>query len=46
MEEEILALQLELTRKSEQVKELLIKCADMKKEIAMLKEQLNGCNSA
>ena len=46
MEEEIQALQLELVRKSEQVKELLIKCADMKKEIARLKEQLDGCNSA
>ena len=46
MEEEILALQLELNRKAEQVKELLIKCADMKQEIAKLKEQLNGRNSA
>ena len=46
MEEEIRALQLELNRKAEQVKELLIKCADMKQEIAELKEQLNGRNSA
>lgn len=46
MEEEIRALQLELNRKAEQVKELLTKCAEMKQEIAELKEQLNGRNSA
>ena len=46
MEEEIRALQLELNRKAEQVKELLTQCADKKQEIAELEEQLNGRNSA
>ena len=46
MEEEIRSLQLELTRKSEQVKDLLLKCSEMKEKIKKLEEQLNGRNSA
>ena len=46
MEEEIRALQLELTRKSEQVKDLLIKCAEMKERIKELEGKINGRNSA
>ena len=46
MEEEIRALQLELNRKSEQVKDLLVKCSEMKEKIKKLEEQLNGRNPA
>lgn len=49
-EEYVRAIEQEMLRKSEQVKELLSKCAEMKEEIGRLKQQLeghkDGCNSA
>ena len=44
-EEYVRHLEQELLRKGEQVKELLIKCAEMKKKLAE-KEHEDGCDSA